>query len=239
MVQWALLTQVKMNCCSVYICPPFQIWEPGHTGQCSRGPSRRAISTGRTATYSTLSATTSIPTTVTMTTLKIRSLTPAAGPCGTVSSSSGAWGRLTPLSAVFSGITNKKRGQGEVKSEKKNSSFRAFEISRRETRNRTLFIPLPTQTAEGGEVCWWFYICAFAEHVPTACARVDALRSHGYPREALRLAIAIVNTLRRQQQKQLELFRNHKKGEAEHTGITGHTLEQNFFTPKVGSPCLV
>uniref|UniRef100_A0A3P8XAQ5 ZSWIM4-8 C-terminal domain-containing protein n=1 Tax=Esox lucius TaxID=8010 RepID=A0A3P8XAQ5_ESOLU len=49
------------------------------------------------------------------------------------------------------------------------------------------------------------------EHVPTACARVDALRSHGYPREALRLAIAIVNTLRRQQQKQLELFRSHKK----------------------------
>lgn len=54
---------------------------------------------------------------------------------------------------------------------------------------------------------------SLAEHVPTACARVDALRSHGYPREALRLAIAIVNTLRRQQQKQLELFRNHKKGE--------------------------
>ncbi|RXM91935.1 Zinc finger SWIM domain-containing protein 6 [Acipenser ruthenus] len=50
------------------------------------------------------------------------------------------------------------------------------------------------------------------EHVPTACARVDALRSHGYPREALRLAIGIVNTLRRQQQKQLEMFRGHKKG---------------------------
>lgn len=52
-----------------------------------------------------------------------------------------------------------------------------------------------------------------AEHVPTACARVDALRSHGYPREALRLAIAIVNTLRRQQQKQLEMFRTQKKGD--------------------------
>ena len=51
-----------------------------------------------------------------------------------------------------------------------------------------------------------------AEHVPTACARVDALRSHGYPREALRLAIAVVNTLRRQQQRQLEHFRRHKKG---------------------------
>uniref|UniRef100_A0A3Q1H563 Zinc finger SWIM-type containing 6 n=1 Tax=Acanthochromis polyacanthus TaxID=80966 RepID=A0A3Q1H563_9TELE len=60
------------------------------------------------------------------------------------------------------------------------------------------------------------------EHVPTACARVDALRSHGYPKEALRLAIAIVNTLRRQQQKQLELFRAHKK-ELLHRGITSVT----------------
>lgn len=42
---------------------------------------------------------------------------------------------------------------------------------------------------------------------------MDALRSHGYPREALRLAIAVVNTLRRQQQRQLEHFRRHKKGE--------------------------
>uniref|UniRef100_A0A8D3DTT1 SWIM-type domain-containing protein n=1 Tax=Scophthalmus maximus TaxID=52904 RepID=A0A8D3DTT1_SCOMX len=60
------------------------------------------------------------------------------------------------------------------------------------------------------------------EHVPTACARVDALRSHGYPKEALRLAIAIVNTLRRQQQKQLEFFRTHKK-ELLHKGITSVT----------------
>ncbi|EMP39970.1 Zinc finger SWIM domain-containing protein 6, partial [Chelonia mydas] len=60
------------------------------------------------------------------------------------------------------------------------------------------------------------------EHVPTACARVDALRSHGYPREALRLAIAIVNTLRRQQQKQLDMFRAQKK-ELLHKGITSIT----------------
>ncbi|RMC04502.1 hypothetical protein DUI87_18948 [Hirundo rustica rustica] len=60
------------------------------------------------------------------------------------------------------------------------------------------------------------------EHVPTACARVDALRSHGYPREALRLAIAIVNTLRRQQQKQLEMFRAQKK-ELLHRGVTSIT----------------
>ncbi|XP_033845267.1 LOW QUALITY PROTEIN: zinc finger SWIM domain-containing protein 6 [Periophthalmus magnuspinnatus] len=60
------------------------------------------------------------------------------------------------------------------------------------------------------------------EHVPTACARVDALRSHGYPREALRLAIAVVNTLRRQQCKQLEFFRSHKK-ELLHKGVTSVT----------------
>eukprot|EP00066_Takifugu_rubripes_P003107 XP_003965449.1 PREDICTED: zinc finger SWIM domain-containing protein 6-like [Takifugu rubripes] len=60
------------------------------------------------------------------------------------------------------------------------------------------------------------------EHVPTACARVDALRSHGYPKEALRLAVAIVNTMRRQQQKQLEFFQAHKK-ELLHKGITSVT----------------
>ena len=35
--------------------------------------------------------------------------------------------------------------------------------------------------------------------MPTACARVDALRSHGYTAEALRLAIAIVRTLKQGQ----------------------------------------
>ena len=39
----------------------------------------------------------------------------------------------------------------------------------------------------------------FTEHVPTACARVDALRSHGYTAEALRLAVAIVRTLKQGQ----------------------------------------
>ncbi|TRZ20015.1 hypothetical protein HGM15179_007164 [Zosterops borbonicus] len=60
------------------------------------------------------------------------------------------------------------------------------------------------------------------KHVPTACARVDALRSHGYPREALRLSIAIVNTLRRQQQKQLEMFQAQKK-ELLQIGVTSIT----------------
>ncbi|KAK7895508.1 hypothetical protein WMY93_020833 [Mugilogobius chulae] len=69
------------------------------------------------------------------------------------------------------------------------------------------------------------------EHVPTACARVDALRSHGYPREALRLAIAVVNTLRRQQCKQLEFFRSHKK-ELTHKGVTSVTNHEGW----VGHP---
>ena len=39
----------------------------------------------------------------------------------------------------------------------------------------------------------------FSEHIPTACARVDALKSHGFAREALRLAVAIVRTMKRNQ----------------------------------------
>nr|XP_033780568.1 zinc finger SWIM domain-containing protein 4 isoform X2 [Geotrypetes seraphini] len=46
---------------------------------------------------------------------------------------------------------------------------------------------------------------------PTACARVDALRSHGYPREALRLAVAVVNTMRVQYVHQLEAYKQQKK----------------------------
>nr|XP_006003722.1 PREDICTED: zinc finger SWIM domain-containing protein 4 isoform X2 [Latimeria chalumnae] len=46
---------------------------------------------------------------------------------------------------------------------------------------------------------------------PTACARVDALRSHGYPKEALRLAVAVVNALRLQKQQQSESYKQQKK----------------------------
>ncbi|XP_061913362.1 zinc finger SWIM domain-containing protein 6 [Entelurus aequoreus] len=69
------------------------------------------------------------------------------------------------------------------------------------------------------------------EHVPTACARVDALRSHGYPKQALRLAVAVVNTLRRQQHKQLDVFRSHKK-EVLHKGVTSITNMEGW----VGHP---
>ncbi|XP_039627317.1 zinc finger SWIM domain-containing protein 4-like [Polypterus senegalus] len=49
------------------------------------------------------------------------------------------------------------------------------------------------------------------EQLPTACARVDALRSHGYPKEALRLAVAVVHTLRLQRRHQLEAYKQQKK----------------------------
>ena len=42
-------------------------------------------------------------------------------------------------------------------------------------------------------------VVVFSEHLPTACARVDALRSHGYSKEGLRLAVVIVQTLKHQQ----------------------------------------
>ena len=49
-------------------------------------------------------------------------------------------------------------------------------------------------------------ISLVAEHIPTACARVDALKSHGYTREALRLAVVIVRNLKRQQRKQQDKY---------------------------------
>ncbi|OCT82665.1 zinc finger SWIM domain-containing protein 5 isoform X1 [Xenopus laevis] len=63
------------------------------------------------------------------------------------------------------------------------------------------------------------------EHVPTACARVDALRSHGYPKEALRLAVAIINTLRLQQQRQLEIYKQQKKELIQRNSTTITNLE--------------
>uniref|UniRef100_UPI00358F311A zinc finger SWIM domain-containing protein 6-like isoform X2 n=1 Tax=Myxine glutinosa TaxID=7769 RepID=UPI00358F311A len=71
----------------------------------------------------------------------------------------------------------------------------------------------------------------WTEHVPTACARVDALRSHGYPKEALRLAIAIVNTLRLQQQRQHKLYRRQEK-EILQKGTTSTTTLEGW----VGHP---
>ena len=67
------------------------------------------------------------------------------------------------------------------------------------------------------------HVTRSVDHVPTACARVDALRSHGYPREALRLAVAIINTLRLQQQRQMDIYKHQKKGSL--SGTCKETLE--------------
>ncbi|XP_053318607.1 zinc finger SWIM domain-containing protein 4 [Spea bombifrons] len=49
------------------------------------------------------------------------------------------------------------------------------------------------------------------DHFPVACARVDALRSHGYPLQALRLAVCVVNTMRLQRQHQMESLKQQRK----------------------------
>ncbi|KAE8291389.1 Zinc finger SWIM domain-containing protein 5 [Larimichthys crocea] len=67
------------------------------------------------------------------------------------------------------------------------------------------------------------------DHVPTACARVDALRSHGYSREALRLAVAIINTLRLQQQRQMDIYK-HQKKELLQRGVTSTTNLEGMDT---------
>lgn len=71
------------------------------------------------------------------------------------------------------------------------------------------------------------------EPFPTACARVDTLRAHGYPHKALRLACAIINTLRLQRRHQLESYKQQKKGKWGHRpkARTGHEREQRAATP--------
>ncbi|MGH0143480.1 UNVERIFIED_CONTAM: hypothetical protein FKN15_046208 [Acipenser sinensis] len=82
------------------------------------------------------------------------------------------------------------------------------------------FYMSPTYQREGESLLFTTQgLPLWLEHVPTACARVDALRSHGYPREALRLAVAIINTLRLQQQRQLEIYK-HQKKELLQRGVT-------------------
>ncbi|GFT99338.1 zinc finger SWIM domain-containing protein 5 [Nephila pilipes] len=68
------------------------------------------------------------------------------------------------------------------------------------------------------------------EHIPTACARVEALRSHGYQPEALRLAVAIVRTMKRQQRDwQCRWQAEQDRGVApcSSSGITSNPLHYN------------
>lgn len=43
------------------------------------------------------------------------------------------------------------------------------------------------------------YYCLFSEALPLCAARVDSLRSHGHQEAALRLAVAVVRTMKQQQ----------------------------------------
>ncbi|XP_029837511.4 zinc finger SWIM domain-containing protein 5 [Ixodes scapularis] len=78
------------------------------------------------------------------------------------------------------------------------------------------------------------------EPIPMACSRVEALRSHGYQQEALRLAVAVVRTMKRQQrewqcrwqaeQERLGLSsRDHHRSRsgASGSGLSSHTSHSN------------
>lgn len=83
--EWLIHVWMSKSWCSFLNLWKWQIHRTGHIGPCLLEPLRHAICTGRTATYSTLSAVTCMPTTVTMTTLKTCSLTLRGGPSGMVS----------------------------------------------------------------------------------------------------------------------------------------------------------
>lgn len=68
------------------------------------------------------------------------------------------------------------------------------------------------------------------EPFPTACARVDTLRAHGYPHKALRLACAIINTLRLQRRHQLESYKQQRKGEWGHRSPRHHQPHEGLRT---------
>lgn len=55
-----------------------------------------------------------------------------------------------------------------------------------------------------------FLFHAYIEHIPTACGRVEALRSHGYKEEAVSLACAIARTIK---QKCLINFKLHQQNQ--------------------------
>ncbi len=52
------------------------------------------------------------------------------------------------------------------------------------------------------------------EHLPTACARIDALRTHGFDSEALKLALSIAVTLRHNQKRDHAQWLNNKENYA-------------------------
>ncbi len=83
----------------------------------------------------------------------------------------------------------------------------------------------------------------WSEHLPTACARVDALRSHGYPRKALRLAVSIVRNLKKYQRDSLKQLKPSRKGKhrkasqnASSMNETSHNNARSSAEAWVGHP---
>lgn len=68
------------------------------------------------------------------------------------------------------------------------------------------------------------------EPIPTSAARVEALRSHGYRREALRLAVTVVRTMKRQQREQQHRWFN------EQNKPTSSHSSDSFLTSSGVSP---
>lgn len=80
----------------------------------------------------------------------------------------------------------------------------------------------------------WSIFLSCSESIPTASARVEALRSHGYRKEALRLAVAVVRTMKRQQrdwQHRWQSEQNKGSGSASSctsSGISSNPLHNNM-----------
>ncbi|XP_041475429.1 zinc finger SWIM domain-containing protein 5-like [Lytechinus variegatus] len=75
----------------------------------------------------------------------------------------------------------------------------------------------------------------WSEHLPTACARVDALRSHGYPKEALRLAVSIVRYLKKVQQDHLKQAKHSARKSKRKCSQTNMTASEVFYNSSSSS----
>ncbi|VDP30326.1 unnamed protein product [Soboliphyme baturini] len=72
------------------------------------------------------------------------------------------------------------------------------------------------------EVVW-------TEHVPTACARVDSLRTHGHKAQAVRLALAIVRNMKKEQQKALTCLNIPKYADEDGSLDLRHTVSDGWI----------
>lgn len=74
-----------------------------------------------------------------------------------------------------------------------------------------------------------------AENIPTAAARVEALRSHGYRKEGLRLAVAVVRTMKRQQREWQHRWSLEQNRACSSTSATSST-HYNFHSTASSNP---